>query len=278
MSLLKPQFIGERIITVLKSGPMRGPQLLEELDRTNQHYTKQALYAALRDLMHEDVVVKHRSNYALNTTWILRLQTFAQEAGLQYGAVHTGSEILSLNVGESVSYTFTHIQALDTFWGHAQNLLMQKTPNVPIFAYDPHYWFLIAHTDTERALLNHIVASGRQFLMAVGGATPLDKSLARHFDGTLTQYAYVTLPEAKGRYLSSIGDYVITVALDEVTSAKIDTVFAHHASHTDEAVDTLRSLLRSKAKSKIKIAHNPRLAKQFRSRLKKYFFIKLLRN
>mgnify|MGYP001571696364 CR=1 FL=1 len=275
MGILKPQILSDRIVSELKNGSQRGPALMEILDRSSQKYTKQALYAALRQLIKDDVVVKHRGRYSLNTTWILQLQSFVHDAARQYDVVQGGSEILSLTDGESVSYVFTNSHTLDTFWGHAQNVLLEHTaPSEAVYAYDPHYWFVIAHQDTERTLLKHIVESKRQFLMAVGGTNALDKLIAKEFDGTYSQYAYVPQNSDNTQYVSTIGPYIISVELDQKIADRVENLFKTATASTSTVVSELRSLLSVRSKNKIKITLSTRKAARIRASLKKYFYIK----
>lgn len=276
MSILKPHTLAERIIAELGKGSARGPELMERLDHKDQHYTKQALYSALRQLKKEDVVVSQRGEFALNTTWILKLQSFASEAGRQYGAIETAGDILNLAQGESVTYAFTNSRTLDAFWGHAQNILLTHTsPNDAVYAFDPHYWFLIAREDTETTLLRHITSNNRQFLMAVGGDTPLDKELTRHFDGTSLQYTYAPLFKSATEYVSVVGTYIVTVTLDQKIADQVEHIFQTVTRPTQDAITQLQSLLELRSRNKIKISNNPRRAALIKAKFKKYFFIKI---
>ena len=274
MSLLTPHTLGDKIILKLKEGGKSGPQLLEQINRSNGPYTKQALYAALRQLIDEETIVRGRGIYNLSTSWIRDMQRFIQEAGYQYNVDMSGNEILLLKHKESVTYVFNNTHTLDAFWGHVQNILVAHTrQSEPVYAYDPHYWFLIARHSTESKLLKEFVKNKRQFFMLTPNNSPLDKSIRQEFDREYTQYATGLLFKRQNYYVTVIQDYVIEVVLDIKLAEKVDEIYRTNTSQRRVAFE-LEALLSTRAKNTIKISRNKNKAEKITNGFKKYFYIK----
>lgn len=180
MNILKPHRIEDYVLEKLIDGEQLAITLLSKIRKTKNHITKQGFYAALRKLKADEIILMYKGKVSLNTVWIKKMNEMFEEINKAYTVNQKSFDVLGLENRESISYTFSNIKSLDTFWGHSQNILLHNTnSNQPIYAYDPHYWFYTARRDTEKELLKEIVKHNRQFLMSVGYSTPLDKIIKK---------------------------------------------------------------------------------------------------
>lgn len=245
------------------------------LQLSGKHATKQAVYAALRKLKSEEIIVIYKGIVALNTAWVKDLRTIVMQMQKAYGKEKGDFDFLSLGNKESVLYSFSNMLHLDTFWGHVQTLLVNATPQTePIYAYNPHYWFYIARKKTERRLLDDLISQSRQFLITVGGKTKLDKIIRSDFTSHYTQYAFKKLYNRPEYYISAIGDYLIEVTLDKNIAKMIDSIYQKYEVITPEVIQYFKKLLETRGRHKIKISHNNIKANALRKKLVKNFFIK----
>ena len=183
-------------------------------------------------------------------------------------------DMLSLHEKESVSFTFSNSKTLDTFWGHAQSLLLTRIPvSEPIYAYDPHYWFYVARPETEEQLIQNIERSGRQFLMIVGGNTELDKKLQKRFNSPLLQYHRMKMYPDMSYYVSVIGDYILEITLDHHISEKVEEVYSQTTETPEKARNTLLGLLELKSRNKIRISRNHSKATTLKKKFNPYFYL-----
>lgn len=274
MSFLKPKTIEESILRAITNGPQQTTELLKEID-PHIRITKQGFYAALRKLKAEETVVIYKKMVALNTAWIRRMGDRVREMEASYMPEAGSASILALNEKESASYVFATTKHLDAFWGHAQTIVVNAAPaGEPVYAYDPHYWFYIARKETERRLIDAIVKEKRQFLMTVGGATALDKSVQADFHDDFRQYHIAKLFPRNTHYMVVIGEYVTEVSIDARVAARIEEIYASSGSADSEAVTRLEEVLAMKGRHQIKISRNARKAEELKRRLGKNFYIR----
>jgi hypothetical protein len=273
MNLLRPKSVEEIVVTALISGQQTTNNLLLEVKKRKGALTKQGFYAALRKLKAEEVIVIYKKIVALNTAWIKDMERMISKVSLSYGDSHSYNN-LYIQEKESVTYSFSSIKHLDAFWGHSQNILIARTsPQEPIFAYDPHYWFYIARRATEKRLLEEITTQGRQFLMTVGFETPMDKMIKKDFKRDLLQYNHKKIFMDVAYYVTVIDDYITEVVLDQKISDAIHALYMNNKHVTPEVMSRLESFLYAKAKNKIRISKNKTRAEKIKKRLAKDFYI-----
>lgn len=274
MSLLVPSIIGEAILNNLKGGERKTTELLQELSGFGGGITKQAFYAALRKLRNEEVVVVYGGRVAINTAWIRSAQELLGQMERSYISENLTTDLPTLSQKESVSYIFSNTQHLDTFWGHSQSQIIYRTSaREPVYSYDPHYWFYIARRETERKLVDDIVAANRQFLMTVGGITPLDKALRAEFSGDLRQYHLEAMFPKKNYYVVVIGDHITEVWLDDNMTALIEDIYDREDILNASVQKNFQKLLTIRARHRIRISRNSRRAEVLKKKLKKNFFV-----
>ena len=274
MNLLKPHSIEEYIVWMLRTGEKKTTQLLNEVQLAKKKLTKQGFYLALRKLKEEEIVVVYKKRVSLSSAWILRMQDWMDTVGRQYTVGAKSFSIISLADKESISYTFSNSRNLDTFWGHAQNLILHHTlPSDPIFSYDSHYWIYLARESLEKKLLQEMVKLKRQFLMTVGGSTPLDKLIRADFKSDYLQYNIDKVFDRSDYYSTIIGDFIIEVTLDPILVNRIEELYASHTSVTKDLSQELAVLLDKKGENKLKISHNKKRAQILRKKFEKNFYV-----
>ncbi|HRH32937.1 MAG TPA: hypothetical protein PK720_02255 [bacterium] len=274
MSIIKPRSLEEIIIDCLKQGEKESPSLLYEVQTIRTHITKQGFYAALRKLRKEEVVTVRKKMVSLNTSWIRDLQLVVDNMNSAYLGENASFGLLSLNDKESASFVFSTTVALDVFWGHSQNIFFYNTSvETPIYCYDPHYWIYVARKETEQKLLEDIAKNNRQFLIVVGGDTPLDHLTKKDFNDNFVQYHIEKLYEKNNYYFTVIGDYITEVYMNEQTTKKIEELYMEHTTVNPELLKEFNKLLVDKRKHRIKISRNASKAEEMKKKLRKYFYI-----
>ena len=143
-----------------------------------------------------------------------------------------------------------------------------------MYTYDPHYWFLIARPEVERGHMDGINSLGKQFLMTVGGTTPLDKALLPEFNTELRQYHMQKLFDKPGYYTVVIGDFIFESTFDESVERIIENIYARCDTATDTTRREFEPVLEARIRSKLKISRNRTRAKKLKAKFGKNFFIK----
>ena len=140
MNPLKPNSIEEWVISLLRKKPLSGAELLADIRNHRAGTTKQALYAALRKLRTQEIVVMHKMRISLSSVWVIKMTEFFQTSKYFYAkSATTDDGFLNMEDGDRISYSFKSPNMTDIFWGHAFDILSEVTTIAePIYINNPH--------------------------------------------------------------------------------------------------------------------------------------------
>jgi hypothetical protein len=278
MNISSPHSIEDQIISNLQDGSLPIVKLIDLIKTKRPGTTKQGVYRTIRQLKRDEVVVVHQKNISLSAVWLSSMTEFLSKA--QYSntkSVTPAESFLNLQQGEKIRYYFKNPILTDAFWSHVFLSLMEiSPPTSPILIYNPHEWFLLVREENEMSLFDRITDRGQKLAVLVGGKTPLDKHVRRHFDGTNKMYE--TLPEPvfpkTNYYINILADYIIEVWLDEKISQQIDAFYLKTQIFDKVAFERLDNILSQRGNNKFLITRNKRKADKLRMLFKRHFFLK----
>lgn len=275
MQLFPHKTLEQSIIEALQNGPLSTHALLDSLLKKRAASTKQGMYAALRKLVRAEIVIKQKRRVLLNVTWLNKVESFVTVAEHFYANDARSGSFLALNDGERITYTFNSANATDAFWTHVLLLLVETYPGASFIAYNPHCWFLLVRTDSERALRDTVVKKGGQYLVTTGGRTPLDTAIRKEFDGTRSQYHMREKPlfPRHNYYVNVIGDYVIEVWVDKKESQRMEELYASAKEFSPDVEDKMRETIHERGRTKLVISKNRLKALAMRKKLGRSFHI-----
>ena len=276
MSLLQPKKIEELIVANLKKRPVVTTKLVVDIASQRRHTTKQAVYAALRQMKAREEIVSYRGTSALNVTWLNRLAGFVAAAkGAYVGLEASEDELAALSPGDSITYYFRNPLKADVFWTHAYYLFMEQAPpGEPVYLYNPHEWFLLARKQNELEVIRTTIASGRKFLVLCGSRTPLDKYVRHSFDGEKSQYHMLERPRFPANYyLNVFGEILLEVWLDRKTTANLEAFYRSTVEWNQAAEARLTAIVNQGRRLRIRVSHNGMKAEVFKRLCHKFFFI-----
>ena len=278
MNISAPHSLEDLILTTLSSGPLPIVNLIQQIRDRRPGTTKQGVYAVIRKLKKNEIVVVHRKSVSINNIWLKAMEEFLTRARHNTKtSTFGGGDFLNLRQGEKLQYFFRNPILTDSFWSHAFLTLVEtSSPQKPILIYNPHEWFLLARTKNETDLFDYITNRGQELAIMIGGNTPLDRLARRYIDHPLKMYDTLSKPlfSKTNYYLNVIGDFVIEVWLDKSMSAQLDKFYSETTSFDDAAKDKLERILAQKGKNKFSISHNKRKADALRTKFSKRFFFK----
>ena len=267
--------ISDSIIQLLQNGPLTARDLLELICKSRPSTTKQAVYLAIRHLKKEEKIATHGKLVSLSRLWIKKQTDFFAVATKQYSVSEaTSNGVLNLEEGDRVSYSFKNPAVADVFWAHAFDILADASPrSEPIYLWNPHEWFFLAHHKSERALFDRIISSGKQIFMTCGYNDPFDRLTSKEFDGTQSQYYladHLLFPKPN-YYLNILGDYIFEAWLDETSAKKIDAFYKTYSVWNAESEKIIQGIAAEHGKTKLVISKNARKAKKLKAMLGKPF-------
>jgi len=274
MSIIRPETIAETIINTLSTKSLNGKALLTAARTLKPGFTKQALYSELRKLVAQEVVIKHGTQYSLSKVWLDGMADFFQKAQERYGISRNNVDFLSLQDGDSISYTFKNPEESDRFLAHTFSVLSDAMHHdEPIYLYNPHEWYLLARTESEVPLFEDMKQQKRYLWLLAGRADPLDVYVKQYFDGEYLQYHMLreSIFEKNTYYVNIFSNFIMETHIDKATADKMDLFYKNTAVWDKNAERELK-LIVSEGKTKVTISNNARKAAKLKKLMGEYFY------
>ncbi|MCB9809167.1 hypothetical protein H6776_02085 [Candidatus Nomurabacteria bacterium] len=276
MYKLTQNSLEDRIIQYVHKQPFIIVDLIEHLQQDRPGTTKQAVYAAIRKLKAEEVVVVYKKQISLNKAWVQKMSEFFSIAKHNYleGNI-LDSSFLNFVDGDKVSYRFQSPYITDQYWAHVFSVLTDSIPNeIPVMIYDPHQWFMAARKESELPLTQEFKKQKRLICTTVGHDTSIDKSIKKLYDGEYAKYTIDTSAKFKNNhYINIFNDFIIDVYLDLDVSKQIDNFYRTYNNLNKESIAELKAIVSQKRKNRFVISRNAKRAYKLRKQLAKNFFI-----
>jgi hypothetical protein len=277
MFLYQKNTIANLVLKNLQTGPMVILNLIEKIKKQRPGTTKQGVYAALRLLNQEEMVVVHQRSASLNMTWITNMSHYLSLAEHYYFQPGLAlGHFTNLKDGEKIKYFFKNPILTDTFWIHTLLILLEITaPGEPLFLYNPHCWFFMAHPDHEKTLVRLANAKKHLYLMTIGGKTYLDQITAHELDNTPNQYYMLNKPlfPKNNYYLNIIDNFIIEVWIDPIVANQIEKFYHSVKALTKDHIKTLKSIVETRGKNKLVISCHKARADNLKKKLSKVFYL-----
>lgn len=259
------------IENLARSPGMSGPELLLQLQNIRSKTTKQALYAALRFLLQEEIVVKIKSEFSLTRHWVEKMSSLFSST-----KQHIEKDpVFQLQQGESIKYTFSNFLMCDRYWTHIFDIFTRWVPqNKPVCIWNPHEWLVIGREITEKYIFDLFSFQKKQVFFSVGGNTPLDLDFKRNYRN---QYVRINTGLSLGfrdnYYVNIFDDFIIEVVVDEKLADEIDSFYKAEQETSAKSVSFFHKIMHQSYPVKMKISRNQKKAEVLRKKILKDFFV-----
>lgn len=276
MYKLTQNSLEDRIIQYVHKRPFVIVDLIEHLQQDRPGTTKQAVYASIRKLKKEEVVVVYKKQISLNKAWVQKMSEFFDVARKNYLSENIlDSSFLNLADGDRVAYRFQSPFVTDQYWAHVFSVLTDSIhEQVPVMIYGPHQWFMIARRESEAPLFEAFKKQKRLVCVTAGHDLPLDKKIRSSYDGEYAKYsAGIDFGFKNNHYINIFGDFIIDVYLDLEVSEQIDAFYQTIDKLTPEKIEELKAIVSQRGKNRLVISRNEKRAGKIRKQLAKNFFI-----
>ncbi len=266
----------ERVLELLKEGPVQAHQMVEYIQRVRTGTTKQGVYSAIRELKADEIVVMNKGMVSLNIAWLSKMEAYVSTAAHKHQQDTGIGGVLSLAEGDKAHFHFGNPVSADIFWNHLLYLLVEfETPGEPFVSYNPHVWFYLAHPKQERELHKKVHAHGRQYLVTAGYKTQLDQAIRQEFSGDMSQYHLSNKPLFKktNYHLNIIGDVLIEVWIEPKMSLRIHNFYKTHSKLSPETYKKFKDIVADPGKTRIAVSRNAQRAARLKKKVLKPFYI-----
>lgn len=269
--LLFNNSIENAVIEKLSKGSIVSP-LLVQFIAEKQNVSFQGVYKAISSLTDRNVITKTKMTLSLNSLWLERITTFAENVSNNY-VLNEFNDFLFLDTKEKVTYNFENPKKLDNQWLHFVLVIAKKFSNDPIFIWNPHHWFIFARRDEESQLFDWLNGNNRDTFLLIGDASDLDVRAKKQLQSECVRVnldANTKLPTNK--YYVVIDEYIMTTQYSTGFVTEVENIFQHYKEES-EVTKNLDQLIHTPVKGKIVMERNKDKALQLSKKISKNFFL-----
>jgi hypothetical protein len=256
--------IEESIVEELARHDSTAHAILIFHNKLSKPVTLQAVYKALKKLVAEGVVLKHKNIFSLNNVWRREVISLFQRA----------EAFPKLQANESIIYSFKSLPQLDAYWKHIQEGSSNEVSVTYFFCPHQYWWFVPGRRESEILFYQQFEKNKRHAVLLLGGATSVDKH-----QRTLIGNSYVQVhAEAENTLhiedtVTVKKDLIITTRLPRFINNQIHNVFKQNLS-MERTEELLQKIFARKVAVKIRIERNAKKAEKLTKQIGKYFYIK----
>jgi len=243
----------EKIVTLLIDNPLSAKGLLSNLKSAGMNYSIQALYDQLRILVKEGVLIKNKSTYSINADWITKIKTLLR--------------IPEIKLSEKQRVT-TYCKTLletDIAWKD----LYYKTPKTEhVFFYNPDQLWLFIEDRQESEDLFYSSKKEYTGYYLLGGSYPTHLEFRRAYRTDKFKIEMELLESIKpNMHISVIGDYILSVVLDEDQSQQIHNAISNHDLSHEEIGKQINDIAKVETRHKVIYERNRKKAHMLAKRI-----------
>ena len=270
--------IEEILFQILQKRSFSTIDLISEIIFLRPGTTKQGVYRVIRKLKREEKIVVYGKVVSLSLHWLKKMSDFFSLAQFYYLPKTAGHQsFLDAREGDKIVYFFKNLNLLDSFCTHAIYMFTEiSDPEEPIFAYNPHEWFVYARKEVEQALIKSLDEKKRKIFLIATHNNPLDQELKKQFRDSLVKYhiADRAISKKDNYYFNIFGDYLLEIFFDPRTTKLINKFFSRTKVFDEKAREELLGIISRDGRNKVVISKDKRKAEKYKKFFAKYFFIK----
>lgn len=261
--LFPTQTIEDYIIVTLRESSLSGPELLQ-LVQKEKIISKESFYRIMRKLLRDEVLVKNKTVYNLNTRWLEKLSEFSNK---------NAKSNIALDDGDQITYTFKNAESMYNYWAYLYDSLYKNhDTSIPLLLYHSHQWFIYAREEAEKIFFNRFIKQKQNVFLSIGGNSELEKNFKKEWsDKYLHINTGISYGLEKTLYINVIDDYIFKVYTSKKFADDIDTFFTNTREMDENAKKRLIALTERKDKTKLILKRSKKEAELLIHRYKKDF-------
>lgn len=262
--------VRDLIIKELQGG-VKGKAAIIDRVMESEKVTVQAVYKELRKLVQEEVVIDKQKKLSLTLTHIEHEHKKWKQVLDEYTHQVSFDDFLQLQKGKSLSFTFSTIVDLDLFWTQAFIILERILPGeIPRYSIVAHDWFSYARPTTDGIWINDRT---RRLRMIITHPAEVDWQIARlrRTQGYEFTGGENPLKHSEAEYCTLVSDWVFEVEFDKAVAKELNEYIKTLKNPQEVDAEKMEHIMKAKGVFKLKLSNNPKKAREFSNKLKKYF-------
>lgn len=251
-------------------------EICECLSQRRCAASRSSVYEKLKRLQDSGVVVKMNRGFTVDLSWASELLVFATDLQSRY-LDHAQSPGLLVGPGDKRTWRFRTLRSLCEFWLHLYLALGTASHDKRFLDWSPYLLLDLAcgffgpKGDRMRTALRHLGGQGFRIYDEV---RPLNGLLVRQPRGLAftTASAESFYHRHERTIINVLGDYVVTVHLDDRAVLTLSELFSSSQSPGNFAV---ARTLDQRANVKLRLEHDCQKTRSHRRRFATYFGVRL---
>lgn len=228
-----------------------------------RHVSVQAIYKALRKLIAEGVVVKHRRFYVTSKEWLDKMEQLRNSIG-----------IFIPKEGSSIRFSFSSFSQTDAYWEHIVRNLPSHDLRAPLFAYLPHNFWIHnpERFENEAEYYANFKKEKHDGFLVIGGTTIDDLNTKKSLQNEHLRINTIAYPRFKRtEHIAIMGQYITTTKITPLVAREIDSLYSQYSG--SELIVKLEKIFNCKTTIKITLENSKQKADELRRTLGKDFYI-----
>jgi hypothetical protein len=273
MIAAEPSDVSEAILHIFSvNRELSVSQLHQKISSKYFSCSERAVYKELSSLEAAGVIVKSGKYYSISLTWALKLIDFSE--AIYRSSIDLPAKHFRLpEPAERISWKFSDLERMDRLWVQLLFLLFERSVTRIMYVWVPYFWFDLVHYEKDREAQNAMIASGNKMYMSLGDDSYLSRLPERYWSKSAYEWSYAEGPfhDERSKYYDVIDDFVLTVTIDQQTTAKLVQLFSAIKSEKDMGLSRCFFDFKSDASAQLYLENNPAKAKRLRNRFRSFF-------
>ncbi|MFH1192560.1 MAG: hypothetical protein V1655_03740 [bacterium] len=253
--------------------------------KAKKKITIQGFYKLIRQMLDRRILVKEATHLSLDSFWINDLLNLAETVKQNYLENKIGAANIILEEGESKIFDFENIMAMDNFWCHSLNTVINfylKNEHKDKNGYSRNFYslFQIARTISENILAGAYQSVDAQWYMASGSQTFLNKLVAKiievenyhqfiyDFEKFKNEQAKKGNIIEKNYWITVVGDFIFEARIPKYIFEIVDKIYNEVNSISEYNAKQINNLFFEPGKTEFSISCNKKKAEKVREEIK----------
>lgn len=275
------------IIDILSKKPRLTTSELYDfyLAKAPKKITVQGFYRIIRQMLSSRVLVKEGTHVSLDSFWINNLISLAETVKQVYLENKVGVVNVLLEEGETKTFEFENIMAMDNFWSHGLNTVINfytKNDHPDKNGYSHHYFsiFQVGRTSSENVLASTYQSANDHWYMASGSSAFLNKLVAKlievenyhqfiyDFEKFQKEQALKNNIIEKNYWVTVVGDFIFEAHIPKYLFNIFEKIYQEVNSLSEFNTKQFNSLFLEPGKTTLTISRNKKRADVIRENVK----------
>ncbi len=258
--------------------------------------TIQGFYKLIRQMLNRRILVKEGAHLSIDSFWINNLLNLTETVKQNYLKNKNSAANIILEKGESKTFDFENIMAMDNFWCHGLNTIInfyngEKHKDKNGYSRNFYSLFQIARTTSENILAGAYQSVDAHWYMASGSQSFLNKLVAKiievenyhHFiydfdkfkkeqdaklqkTGGLAEQKNIA---EKNYWVTTIGDFIFEAKIPKYIFEIIEKIYQDVNSLSEYDSNKINNLFFEPGKTELIISRSKKRADIIREEVKK---------